>query len=200
MKFLIALLAAISLCQPLAHANDLHEGDRQQLLQILGDIEKGINDANIDLMAKHIDESAIVTWLNAETSQGPDGVRTYFKRMVGNSSDAVLAKYVTHPKIDRPARFYGDIAVANGSTTDIFTPHNRSPFSFDSKWTATLQKTNGAWKIVSLNLSTNAFNNALTAELERYMRYAALLGILTGALLVGGWTYLRRRKMSRAQR
>ncbi|MGE5385859.1 MAG: YybH family protein [Betaproteobacteria bacterium] len=192
-RIIVALLALL-LGNPLAFGADGREADRQQLLTILDEIERGINDGNIDLMARHIEEKAVVTWLNAEVSQGPDGVRAYFKKMVGSGPETVLSKYVTHPKLAQPAQFYGDVAVANGTTEDEFTPHRRSVFKFNSRWTATLLKKEGQWKIIALNLSTNTFDNVLITELERYAVYAGIGGALGGMILVAGWCYLRRRK------
>jgi len=181
-----------------AFAQAERDADRQQLLNILGDIERGINDSNIEMMVRHIDEKAVVTWLNAEVSQGPDGVRAYFRRMVGSGPETVLSRYQTHPKISQQAVFYGDVAVANGTTEDEFTPHHRSVFKFNSRWTATLRKDNEQWKIIALNLSTNTFNNVLITELERFAVLAGIGGLLGGLMLATAWCYLRSRKAGRA--
>lgn len=193
-SFLLVFLLSVLLGTALAFGEDQRAADRQQLLRILDDIEHGINDANIEMMARHIDEKAVVTWLNAEVSQGPDGVRAYFKRMVGSGPDSVLSKYQTHPKISQPATFYGDVAVANGTTEDEFTPHRRSVFNFSSRWTATLRKVDGQWKIIALNLSTNTFNNVLISELERFAVLTGVGGLVGGLLLAAAGCYFRRRK------
>lgn len=193
-RSLLVFLLSCLLGTALAFGEDERAADRQQLLGILGDIERGINDANVELMVRHIDDKAVVTWLNAEVSQGPDGVRDYFRRMVGSGPDTVLSKYQTHPKISQPAIFYGDVAVANGTTEDEFTPHRRSVFHFSSRWTATLRKLDGQWKIIALNLSTNTFNNALISELERFALFTGAGGLVGGLLLAGAWGYFRRRR------
>lgn len=193
-RSLLVFLLSVLLGSSLAFGEDERAADRQQLLGILGDIEHGINDANIELMVRHIDDKAVVTWLNAEVSEGPDGVRAYFKRMVGSGPDSVLSKYQTHPKISQPAIFYGDVAVANGTTEDEFTPHRRSVFNFSSRWTATLRKVDGQWKIIALNLSTNTFNNVLISELERFAVLTGVGGLVGGLLLAGAWGYFRRRQ------
>lgn len=193
---ILVLLSMLFLSFSLAIAEDNHAADRQALLGILHDIETGINDSDIDLMARHIDDKAAITWLNAEVSHGPEGVKAYFARMVGDAPGTVLSKYSTHPKISGPAAFYGDVAVANGTTDDEFTPHNRSVFRFDSRWTATLRKNNGQWKIVALHLSTNSFNNVLITELRQLSTYTGAGGALAGLLLATAWGYWRRRKNS----
>lgn len=193
-RSLLVFLLSLLLGSSLAFGEDERAADRQQLLGILGDIERGINDGNIELMVRHIDDKAVVTWLNAEVSQGPDGVRDYFRRMVGSGPDTVLSKYQTHPKISQPAIFYGDVAVANGTTEDEFTPHLRSVFNFSSRWTASLRKVDGQWKIIALNLSTNTFNNVLISELERFALLTGVGGLLGGLLLAAAWGYFRRRR------
>ena len=179
-----------------AFAGDAREADRQQLLTMLSDIEHGINDGKIEMMTGHIDEKAVVTWLNADVSHGPAEVQASFDRMVGSGPNTVLSKYVTHPKIDQQAVFYGDVAVANGTTEDEFTPHRRSVFKFTSRWTATLKKTDGKWKIIALNLSTNTFKNALISELESMVTLAGGGGFVAGLLLAGVWAFFRRRKVA----
>ena len=195
-SFLVLLLSLL-LGSSVALADDNHAADRQQLLTIMNDIERGINESKIDLMTQHLDQRATVTWLNAEVSTGPAEVSAYFKRMVGTDAGAVLSKYTTHPKISQPARFYGGTAIANGTTEDEFTPHHRRPFTFHTLWTASLLKQGDQWKIVSLNLSTNTFNNALISELERYTVLAGIGGCLGGILIATLWVYLRRRGTKR---
>lgn len=190
----LALLFSLGLNPMTYAAEDDRAADRQALLLILKDVETGINDANVDLMARHIDDKAVVTWLNAEVSNGPDEVRAYFRRMVGDAPGTILSKYSTHPQIAGPATFYGDFAVAHGTTADEFTPHHRSVFRFDTRWTASLRKSDGQWKIVALNLSTNTFNNVLTAELERTALYTGLGGLAAGVVAAGAWGFLRRRR------
>lgn len=191
---ILILLVALLAGTPFAFAEDGHEADRKALLDILASVEKGINEENIDLLSGLFAPQAVVTWLNAEVSQGPDGVRDYFKRMVGNGEGAILKKYATHPKITQPAVFYGDVAIAAGSTEDEFTPHHRGVFNFSSRWTASLKKTDGQWKIIALNLSTNTFDNVLVTELKRFAVMTGIAGAVGGGILVAAIGFLRRRK------
>lgn len=182
------IFALLMVCSALAHAEEIdkHAADRQQLLAIMAESERGINEQNIELLAMHVDDSARITWLNGEVSVGPEGVRQYFKRMVGSGSDAVLSRYTTHARITEHARFYGEVAVANGTMEDEFTPHARGIFKFHSNWAATFVKKSDQWKIVSLNFSTNAFNNSLIDELRQKIWTVGIGGVLAGLLLAFG--------------
>ena len=164
-------------------ADDPHAEDRKQLLQIFAEIEGGINDQNIDRMVAQMDEKATVVWLNAETSRGHADIKAYYRRMVGGG-DAILKKYLTKAKVAAPARFFGDIAVADGTMVDEFFPIRRDAFKLDSNWSVTCAKINGQWKVVHLHLSANVFNNNLLDEVKQMVWYAAGGGLLAGLLLM----------------
>lgn len=171
-----------------ADSVDTHAEDRKQLLQIFSEIEKGINEQNIERMVAQMDQNATVIWLNAEASRGHDEIKAYYRRMVG-SGDAILKKYTTTAKVAAPARFFGDIAVADGTMIDDFLPIKRDAFKLNSNWSVTCVKRDGQWKVVHLHLSANVFNNNLLDEVKQMIWYAAGGGLLAGLLLmfVVGW-------------
>jgi len=175
-------------------AVDSYADDRKQLLAVFDEIVKGINEQSIDRMVAQMDPNATVIWLNAEVSRGHNDIKAYYRRMVG-SGDAILKKYTTTAKVAAPARFFGDIAVADGVMTDEFTPIRRGPFKLDSNWSVTCMKRDGQWKIVHLHLSSNVFNNNLLDEVKQTIWQAAAGGLAAGLLLMLVLCYfLRRRK------
>lgn len=169
-----------------AEAADPHAEDRKQLLQIFSEIEKGINEQNIDRMVAQMDENATVIWLNAEASRGHAEIKAYYRRMVGgaDSTEAILKKYTTTAKVSGPARFFGDVAVADGTMIDEFLPIRRDAFKLDSNWSVTCVKREGRWKVVHLHLSANVFNNNLLDEVKQMVWYAAGGGLLAGLMLM----------------
>jgi len=180
----------------LSEEADPYAQDRLQLRNMLEESQRGINTHDIQLFTRHIAPEARVTFLNGEVVQGPQGVHDYFKRMVGDDPDAVLSDYQTKAEVAYLARFYGDVAVANGTMHDVFTPKARGVFAFDSKWSATFAKQAGVWKIVALHFSTNAFNNALTEELKAKITQAAVLAGVTVVIVMLLVNRLRRRQSS----
>ena len=87
--FALCTLAAWPMAGMSAEMVDAHAEDRKQLLQIFSEIEKGINEQNIDRMVAQMDEKATVIWLNAEASRGHAEIKAYYRRMVG-TGDAIL--------------------------------------------------------------------------------------------------------------
>jgi len=175
---------------------DLHHDDREALKKILGEVEKAINAQDIEGMIAQMHPNCTVTWWNAEISRGHDEIRAYYRKMVQDKG-RIISKYTTQAKLGAHARFVGsgtDVALADGTMEDEFFPVIRGPFKLSSRWSSTVAKTDGQWKIVSLHLSSNVFTNPLIAELTRALTYAGGAGLVVGGL--AGWFLGRRRRSS----
>jgi len=192
-------LAALLRPFPVAAQHDVHEDDREALRKILSEVEKAINAQDIEGIIAQMHPNCTVTWWNAEISRGHDDIRAYYRRMVKDEG-RIISKYMTEAKLGAPARFVGsagDVALADGSMEDEFFPIIRGPFKLSSRWSSTVAKSGGQWKIVNLHLSSNVFTNTLIAELTRVLWYAGAGGLVAGAL--AGWFLGRRRVKRTAQ-
>ena len=180
-----------------AQQPDPHADDRKQLRAMLAEFEAAINAQSIDRMVAAMADDVTVIWLNAEVSRGKDEVRAYYGRMVGHDK-AILRKYLTNAAIGAPAKFYGDIAIADGSAADEFYPIARGFFRLDSRWSSTMVKNAGEWKIVSLHLSSNVFNNPLLDEIKADIVKAAVAGFVVGLVLMCAimWALRRRARVT----
>jgi ketosteroid isomerase-like protein len=182
---------------PMMAQTDLHQEDRQALLKILSDVETAINAQDVEGILAQMRPDCTVTWWNAEISRGHDDIRAYYRRMVQDKG-RYISKYTTHAKLGDHARFIGsgaDVAVADGSMEDEFVPIVRGTFKLNSRWSATVAKSGGEWKIVSLHLSSNVFTNPLIAELSRAVWVTAAAALVIGGL--AGWLLGRRAKPNR---
>lgn len=196
MKRMLSLLLVLALplmaqSPSLADTIDPHAADREALIKVFHEIEAGINDQNVERMVAQMTPDATVTWLNGEVSRGHEQIRAYYQRMV-KGPDRILDKYTTAAKIAAHARFFGDVAVADGSMRDSFFPVSRAPFELDSRWTSTSVKQDGQWKVVALHLSANVFTNDLIEEAKAAAWKTGIGGAIGGviagillALLIG---------------
>src|SRR5215475_6407727 len=184
----VLLLGTASAQQP-----DPRAEDRKQLRAMLAEFEAAINAQSVERMIAEMDDNVTVIWLNAEVSRGKDEVRAYYGRMVRHEK-AILNKYLTRATIGAPAKFYGDVAIAEGSTADEFYPIARGFFTLDSRWSTTVVKNAaGEWKIVLLHLSSNVFNNPLLDEVKADIVKGAVGGFIAGLMLMFVVMRLRRR-------
>jgi len=165
---------------------DPHAKDREQLVEILKEVEASINSQSLEGMVRRMDANATVVWANAEVSRGPAEILAYYDRMV-RGKGRILTRYMTKASLSGPARFLGDgtVAIADGSMEDEFFPIIRGPFKLSSRWTTTIAKIDGEWRVVGLHLSANVFNNVLLDEAKRALLYAGLAGLALGVL--AGW-------------
>lgn len=167
----------------LADTPDPHAEDRKALIRVFTEMEAAINTQDVGRMVAQMTPDATVTWLNGEVSRGHDEIRAYYYRMV-QGPDRYLDKYTTAAKIGAHARFFGDVAVADGTMRDSFIPVARGPFNLDSNWTSTSVKINGQWKVASLHLSSNVFTNDLIEEATSAAVKTGIGGAMAG-LIVG---------------
>jgi uncharacterized protein (TIGR02246 family) len=196
MKEMLVMLLALAMPMLLqesafAEGTDPRADDRQALIKVFQEIEAGINDQNIERMVAQMTPDATVTWANGEVSRGHNEIRAYYSRMV-TGPDRILNKYYTAAKLGAHARFYGEVAVADGTMQDSFIPVARKPFELSSNWTSTSAKINGQWKVVSLHLSSNVFNNVLIDEAKSAAKLAAAGGAFGGLVLAGLICWWRR--------
>jgi len=188
------IFALLLLAFTLTAQEDAHQADRQALLQVMHNVEKAINDQDIEGIIAQTNPDCTVTWWNAEISRGHDQIRAYYRRMM-KEDGRIISKYTTRAKLGAHARFIGsggDVALADGSMDDEFFPIVRGPFRLSSRWSATVAKSGGAWKIVNLHLSSNVFTNTLIAELTRALWIAGASCLAIG--LLAGWFIGRRSK------
>ena len=191
---ILAGMMAVVVGAGAAQAADVaaRDEDRKLLRALMVEAEAALNAQSIDRFTALMTDDVTVTWLNAEVSRGKSQVKAYYQRMVGGPG-TILKKYVTKVSLSQPARFYGDIAIADGKAADEFYPHARGEFRLDSNWSSTMIRIDGQWKIASLHLSSNVFTNPLLAEAERMVYYAAAGGLLAGLVLMFLVLRLRRR-------
>lgn len=186
---LLALLPGAAAAAP----PDPRAVDREALLVVFREMEAAINAQDVERMIAQMTPDATVIWLNAEVSRGQDEIRAYYHRMV-QGKDRILDRYTTAAKLGASARFFGDVAVADGSMEDAFVPVARGPFELSSRWSSTSVKIDGRWKVAAMHLSANVFTNPLIEEAKRAALYAGAGGLAGGLVLAGLVCRLRRRR------
>ena len=192
MLFPIAALLAVA-GAPVGAAPDPRAADREALLVVFREMEAAINAQDVERMVAQMTPDATVIWLNAEVSRGHDEIRAYYHRMV-KGPERILDRYTTAAKLGASARFFGDVAVADGSMEDAFFPVARGPFQLSSRWTSTSVKADGRWKVASMHLSANVFTNSLIEEAMRAATYTGAGGLAGGLILAGLVCWWRRRR------
>jgi ketosteroid isomerase-like protein len=161
---------------------------------------------DIDAVLSHVDPDIVVTWQNGTVNRGPDAIRKFYNEMlVGEGS--VLSSIESTFAVDDLSVLHGsDTAVAFGSIHDDMSFKRSAAAAFigagskiglDSRWTATLVRKSGEWKLASYHVSANIFDNPVMAlGTKAAGRVAGIVGFAAGAVLalVIGWLMWRRKR------
>jgi len=183
----------------------VHEQLRRLRDEMIGAWER----RDIDGVLAHVDPEIVVTWQNGEVNRGPDAIRRFYKEML-EGEGSILANLVSTLKVDDLSILHGpDTAIAFGSIHDEFTFKRAlastaaigagKTLALDSRWTATLVRTAGEWKLASYHVSANVFSNPVQdLAVKAAGRLAAIIGFLIGVLVALLIAWARRRRATPA--
>ena len=168
---------------------DAHQEDRLALRALLRAVADAINGKDWDALKPLLDENVILTMLDQVTLRGQTAMEEYATSKLGRFS-SILADLKVDPVVDEPAAFYGDTAVCTLSSADRFVFRNGRDLLVQTKYTATLVKRDGKWRLVALHSGTNAFNNPISYQAHRLLTGGIAVAGVGGALL--GWLLCRK--------
>jgi uncharacterized protein (TIGR02246 family) len=146
-----------------------------------------VNKRDVNAMVACLTPSVVITWQNGEVVRGPDGLRAYYARMLTGPGH-IVESFTTSVNVDELTVLYGDSAgVAFGSAEDHFNLRGGLDFTLHDRWTATVVKQDGQWRIAAVHISSNVFQNPILAAARRTLMWAAALvgvvGLIVGLLL-----------------
>ena len=179
----VIIQAAILLSTLVSYSVNADEADRAILREMLADIEAGINAQDFSKIKDHLHKDVIITFQNAELTKGVDGAEAYMKKMFEGSS-AILKSFSTKATVDQPAIFYGNTAVSAGYTNESYHFTDGLGFDLYTRWSTTLLKDNGKWKVIALHFSNNLFDNAILGQANKSNYIYAAGGLVVGIILM----------------
>jgi ketosteroid isomerase-like protein len=171
------------------------EETHEQLRRVRDQMLDAWKRRDIDALLTNVDPNVVVTWQNGTVSRGPDAIRTFYKTMLGGEA-SVLANISSTLTVDDLSVLHGpDTAIAFGNIHDDMTfkrPLFWAPLlggptslSVNSRWSATLVRKGGAWKLASYQAGVNPYSNpVLELATQTAGRIGAAIGFIVGALVV----------------
>lgn len=193
---LVAVVSVLSCSTLVAQAQETPQNtaDHDALREMLADAQDAINQHNVDEIVKYLDPNVNVIFQNAEVADGVPAVRAFYARMF-DTNNPVLRNSSTKASASALSEIYGNTAVAYGATIDHYTFAAGMTMDLTSTWSATLVKENDSWKVVSLQFTSNLFDNPLLAKATALSKYfgigGLIIGLILGFILV---TFLRKKK------
>jgi ketosteroid isomerase-like protein len=192
-----AILALVLAASSLAVAPPPREDPEEKPLRaarqaILDAFDKG----DIDAVLVHLHPDVVMTFQNAETVRGRDGVRQFYEKMLAGDHPLVV-RLTTHLKSAGRSRFYNDrkTAVTVGEVENQIEMKDGKSFKLESRWTTTWVKEKDGWQVVAFQIGSNIFDNgAMKAVLRTTIWWTGIGIAVVGAMLgaFGGAMFRRR--------
>lgn len=181
-RLLLALLLS-SLTLSL-HAQDsaptAEDPIHQQLRETRKDIITAIESRDVDRMLSYVHPDVVVTWQNGETTHGIAELRSFYDRL---GKDSFVSFKVPHQADSLSIIHGGDTAISAGHLVANYQLLG-SDYEFTSRWTATLIRHDGKWRVAAYHVSLNALDNPILNTAKSFLWLAAIIGVLLGGSFV----------------
>ena len=153
----------------------------------------GVNAKDPGAIIADVDEDILFTAMNNEVVHGKDEARAYYEKMLVGSQRIVEDMSLSVEVDDLSTLLAdGDVAVAAGSSVAHFDMMVGDSFDVPLRWTATLNRTDGGWKVAAIHFSANIFDNPISGGFQTFAYMVGGIMLLIGLLL--GWFFGRRRR------
>ncbi len=155
----------------------------QELRALRATMERALNERDIDTLVAHVDDDVVFTTMNGDVARGPDAIREYFSKMMEGDTP-IVNSITTHFKPESLSILHeDDVAVAYGHSEDLYELTSGKRFAIDGRWSATMLRRDGQWKVASFHYSANIFDNPVLAGQRRLLLMAAAVAVLVLGLL-----------------
>lgn len=190
---LIAGMAIVFGLVPAASGQPKEDPVHDELRGLMKEILAAYKAEDFDKLVAHFDDNVVVTWQNGKVTRGPKAIKAFYEEMT-KGPNKVVQKSTINPEPDELVNLYNDgkTAIAWGNSKDHYLLTDGTEFDQDTRWSATVVKKNGAWKVASVHISVNLFDNPILhlaiKETGVWVGSLAggaglLLGLIVGAIL-----------------
>jgi ketosteroid isomerase-like protein len=171
---------------------DRHE-EHEALRQLLTTVTTALNTRNLDALDNAFTRPASITSVDQQVFTDVSGFKDYYRQLFeGPKARIKTASFV--PDADERTTFLSPtVGICRGSSRDTYHFTDGDERTMDTRWTATLVKESGGWKVAALHLGVNFLNNPVLTAAKRAVYIAAGVGLFAGIIVccVIGW--VRRR-------
>lgn len=159
---LCAALAVLFGMLPAAWSQTKEDPAHDELRALLKEVLTAYNKGDLDTLLAALDDEVVVTWQNGKVNKGPKAVKAYYEEMT-KGPKRVVEKSTINPVPDELVILYNDgkTAVAWGSSKDHYKLTDGTEFDQDTRWSATVVKKDGKWKVASVHISVDMFDNPI---------------------------------------
>lgn len=162
--------------------------DKQALRALAVKYELAINQGNFSSLKDSVSPTASAVFMTGHELVGLDAMQEYYDKIKVKLGAGSSYSVKLNPD---DTKFHGNIAIAHGTSEERVVFGNGKQLSYQSKWTAVLEKQADQWIAIRMHVSLDPIYNPFITMKNRVSNwtYAGISGIVS-ALLV--W-FLKRR-------
>jgi hypothetical protein len=158
--------------------------DHDELRAMLKTATDAMNSKNLDALTPLFYTRFSITTVDQKLFTNLADFKAYYESLYSGDK-APVKSIVFKPEADQLTEFVGDnIGLSHGTSTDTYTFADGDTRVMTSRWTATVFKDNGKWKILNLHIGTDLLANPVVSTLKSYVYKAGFIAGL-GGLIVG---------------
>ena len=164
--------------------DDSHEADHAALRALLDKGARAIDNQDVKALSSCLAKEFVFIAVTQTVVTNEAQMQAFFDRMF-RSNDALLTSIKTEPKADILTRFIGpDTGVCYGTSQDTYTMKSGKTVEMGVRWSATVVKENGEWKVAVVHIGTDFLNNPVLDGVQKLTKTVGV-GAGLGGLLLG---------------
>jgi uncharacterized protein (TIGR02246 family) len=188
----------VQLSGAVAASGENREADHTALRALRDKVATALNQQDAKTLASCFAKEFAFTAVNQTVVTNEAQIQALFDSMF-RGDKALLTGFKTEPKADILTRFVDtNTGVCYGSTKDTYTMKSGQVVEMNVRWSATVVKEDGQWKVALAHAGTDFLDNPVlekvAAASKRLTLLAAIGGLLIG--LVVGWMIKRKPKVA----
>ncbi len=165
-------------------AEENREADQAALRVLRDKVAQAIDHQDIKMLATCLAKDFAFTAVDQTVLTNESQMQEFFERMF-RSKDAMLTSLKTEPTADILTRFVDtNTGVCYGSSKDTYVLKTGQTVEMNVRWSATVVKENGEWKVAIAHVGTDFLNNPVLEGVKKFTKIVGL-GFGIGGLLVG---------------
>lgn len=160
----------------------IEQAEHDALRELRESLTSAVMRGDVEQQLSHAHPTIVTTWQSNQVARGYDGIRELMGEM-NSGDDKVFQGYTVPPTSDDLAILHGgDTAIAAGSSV----PHYKilgMEFDLENRWTATLVKEDGQWKLAAYHVSGNVLDNPVLTIAKKSVYWSAGIALVIGLVL-----------------
>jgi hypothetical protein len=170
-----------------AHAVEERHEDHEALRAMLKTVTEGLNSRNLDAVGPVLSERFSITTVDQKIFTRFSDFKSYFNGLFGGDKP-ILKSIAFHPDADELTVFLDqNTGISYGSSQDTYNFTDGDVRVMKTRWSATVFKDKGVWKLASLHMGANIFDNPVLEALKKKLCWfaggALLIGLILGFLI-----------------